>query len=88
MDMLLDPQISGPGVIVALFTWFSASWIFFKLMQRLLFGPKTSSLDDDDLNGNEITVFIVVILALLALSGISHDWLQDQVTASITNIWK
>ena len=89
IGMLLDSQVSaGLGVTIALIAWFSASWVFFKLMQRLLFGTSRCDPSGDDLNGSEIAIFVAVILALLTLSGVSHDWLQDQVTASITKIWK
>lgn len=89
MGMLLDSQVpTGLGLTIALITWFFVSWVFFKLMQRLLFGPQRHDLGGDDLNGNEIAVFVVVILALLTLSGVSHDWLQAQVINPLTEMWK
>jgi NADH-quinone oxidoreductase subunit M len=67
--MLLQPAgaISW-GLTVILFSWFLASWYFFKMMQRLLFGPHRSDLRYEDLHTGELAA-IALLLVILALLG-------------------
>jgi NADH-quinone oxidoreductase subunit L len=69
------------GLMVILFTWFLASWYFFRMMQRLLFGPYRSDIRYNDLHTTEVAVFAVLLLILIALGAMSLDWLETVLLA-------
>lgn len=68
VEILLQPPpaISWGLGIIAL-TWFAASWYFFRMMQRLLFGPHRSDLRYADLRANELVYFSALLALLLFL---------------------
>ena len=69
------------GLMVILFTWFLASWYFFRMMQRLLFGPHRSDIRYNDLHTTEVAVFAVLLLILIALGAMPLDWLETILLA-------
>jgi NADH:ubiquinone oxidoreductase subunit 4 (subunit M) len=54
-------------LIVILLVWLSASWYFFKMTQRLLFGPHRTDIPYEDLRRTEAVSLLAVLLALAAL---------------------
>ncbi len=77
LGMLLgSPATMSMGLVVILLTWLAASWYFFKLMQRLLFGSHRTDLRYEDLRPAEIAPFVVVLLLLLTLGAVQHEWLD------------
>jgi NADH-quinone oxidoreductase subunit L len=64
------------GLTVILFTWFLASWYLFRMMQRLLFGAHLSDVRYHDLHTNEIAVFALLLLGLIALGVMPPRWFE------------
>jgi len=71
--------ISWSLAIIAL-TWFFASWYFFRMMQRLLFGPHRADVRYEDLRANEVAYFAVLIALLLALGAVPRNFSPDFLT--------
>ena len=90
VGMLL--QASAPvswGLMVILFTWFLASWYLFRMMQRLLFGAHPSDVRHNDLRTNEVTVFALLLLSLIALGAMPLDWFETVLLARGSGIpWR
>jgi NADH-quinone oxidoreductase subunit M len=82
VGMLLHPATAANwGLIAILFTWFSISWHFFRMMQRLLFGPHQSECSYQDLRAGKTVAFAVVLLILLALGIMpNHSLVSNQFT--------
>jgi NADH:ubiquinone oxidoreductase subunit 5 (subunit L)/multisubunit Na+/H+ antiporter MnhA subunit len=81
LGMLLSPSIpfalpkpvvlsGGPiiGLLVILLAWFMPSWILYRLMQRLFFGPFRKDIPYEDLGPTEAAPLVLVILFLAGLS--------------------
>jgi len=82
LGMLLSSSVTMSfGLLVVFLTWFAASWNFFKLTQRLLFGPHRTDLRYEDLRPAEIAPFVVVLMLVLALGAVPHEWLEASMTA-------
>jgi NADH-quinone oxidoreductase subunit L len=62
-------------LMVILFTWFLASWYFFRMMQRLLFGSHRSDIPYEDLRTSEVAGFALLLLILIALGAMPTQWL-------------
>ncbi|HMP54179.1 MAG TPA: hypothetical protein PKD05_21725, partial [Candidatus Melainabacteria bacterium] len=74
LGMLVSPSITmSPGLVAVVFSWFAASWYFFNLMQRLLFGPVKSEFRYEDIRRGEIAGFALVIGLLIVLGGLPQD---------------
>lgn len=91
LALLLDPLMtvsygSSTGLTVILLAWFTASWYFYRLMQRVLFGPHRRDLPYDDLRPAEIAPMVAVLLLLLALGVAPHD-LVDAVDTDALTAW-
>jgi len=69
-------EISWSLAIIAL-TWFLASWYFFRMMQRLLFGPHRADVRYEDLRADEVAYFAVLIALLLALGAAPSNFSPD-----------
>jgi NADH:ubiquinone oxidoreductase subunit 4 (subunit M) len=70
------------GLTVILFTWFLASWYLFRMMQRLLFGAHPSSdVRYHDLHTNEIAIFALLLLGLIALGAMPPRWFETVLLA-------
>lgn len=68
VEMLLHPSIAiSWDMIIVLLALFAASWCFFRLMQRLLFGPCRQDILYKDLCPTEFVFLMIVILILAAL---------------------
>jgi NADH-quinone oxidoreductase subunit L len=72
MAMLLDPLMgvaidSSVGMTIILLAWFLASWYFYGLMRRFLFGPNRRDLSYKDFGPAEIAPLVIVLLLLVAL---------------------
>jgi NADH-quinone oxidoreductase subunit L len=72
--------------------WFLASWYFFRMLQRLLFGPHRSGMRYEDLRPAELVYFGVLLLLLLVLgaaaqAGFSSNFLVGQRLAMELNQW-
>ncbi len=74
-------EISWALAIAAL-TWFFASWYFFRMMQRLLFGPRRAGLRYADLRAGEVACFAVLIALLLALGAAPRNFPTNFLAAS------
>jgi NADH-quinone oxidoreductase subunit L len=77
IGMLLQPSSAvlfgiSMGWTVVLLAWFMASWYFYKLMQRVLFGPHRQDLSYQDLGPAEMAPIVIIILLLLALGIAPH----------------
>jgi len=73
LGMLLSSSISiSFGLAIVLVTWFAASWCFFKLIQRLLFGPHRADLLYEDLSPKEMVPLIITLILLLAAGVVPH----------------
>ena len=80
MAMLLQPAMAmswGLGVI--LITWFLASWYFFRMMQRLLFGPHRADIRYEDLRTSEVASFAVLLVILAVLGTAPLEWLKSDL---------
>jgi NADH-quinone oxidoreductase subunit L len=66
-------------LMVILFTWFLASWYFFRMMQRLLFGSHRSDIPYEDLRTSEVAGFALLLLILIALGAIPTQWLGSDL---------
>jgi NADH-quinone oxidoreductase subunit M len=80
MAMLLQPAMAmswGLGVI--LITWFLASWYFFRMMQRLLFGPHRADIRYEDLRTSEVASFAVLLMILAVLGTAPLEWLESDL---------
>lgn len=95
LAMLVQP--SGPfswGLMIVLLTWFMASWYFFRMMQRLLFGAHREGLIYQDLHAGEVVAFVTLLLAVLLLGIAPRQTTQPQRTAFgdrsglETNAWR
>ena len=83
LGMLVSPSITmSPGLVAVVFSWFAASWYFFNLMQRLLFGPVKSEFRYEDIRRGEIAGFALVIGLLIVLGGLPQDWLELAVNGA------
>lgn len=71
--MLLRPAGSPWGFTVISFAWFLTSWYLFRMMQRILFGPRRADLRADDLHGGEFAMFALLLLILAGLG--AAPWL-------------
>jgi NADH-quinone oxidoreductase subunit L len=72
-------EISWALAVIAL-TWFLASWYFFRMMQRLLFGPHRTDLRYEDLRANELVYFVVLIALLLVLGAAPRNFSSVTLT--------
>jgi NADH-quinone oxidoreductase subunit L len=66
-----DSALSGApiaGLALVLLAWFMASWILYRLMQRLFFGPHRTDIPYEDLTPAEMAPLILVLLFLAGLS--------------------
>lgn len=68
-------------LMVILFTWFLASWYLFRMMQRLLFGPHRHDISYHDLRTSELAVFTLLLVILIALGALPHQWLKTELLA-------
>jgi NADH:ubiquinone oxidoreductase subunit 4 (subunit M) len=69
------------GLTVILFTWFLASWYLFRMMQRLLFGAHPADVRYQDLHTNEVAVFALLLLGLIALGAMPPRWFETVLLA-------
>jgi NADH-quinone oxidoreductase subunit L len=69
------------GLTVILLTWFLASWYLFRMMQRLLFGAQPADVRYQDLHTNEIAVFALLLLGLIALGAMPPRWFETVLLA-------
>ena len=89
--ILLDPSItmsigSSAGLTIIVLAWFTASWYFYKLMQRVLFGPYRQDIPYEDLSPAEVTPLVVVLVLLLAL-GVAPHGLVELFDAHTLTAW-
>jgi len=71
LEMLVRAaKVPSSGLCSVLATWLMSSWCWFRLMQRLLFGPERKDLIYEDLRAGEAVSFAAVLLAI-ALLGIA-----------------
>jgi NADH-quinone oxidoreductase subunit L len=71
---------SGPvswSLAVIALTSFLASWYFFRMMQRLLFGAHRTDMRYEDLRANELVYFTVLIALLLVLGAAPRNFSAD-----------
>jgi len=77
LGILMGPSTTISFSLVIVFcTWFVASWYLFQLMRRLLFGPHRTDFRYDDLRPAELAAFVIVIVPLVFLGGVPHEWLE------------
>ena len=84
LGILLSPTTGTSlnfGLFAIVAAWFAASWYFFKLMERLLFGTHRQDLLYEDLRPAEIIAFAVVILLLVIPVTIPQQWLEKREPA-------
>ncbi|MBX9694329.1 MAG: hypothetical protein K2Z81_18230 [Cyanobacteria bacterium] len=80
LGILLNPSTEmSSGLIAIIAAWFAASWYFFKLMQRLLFGPHRTDIRYEDLRPAEIAVLFCVIVMLVVPGTIPEKWLEGSL---------
>jgi len=95
IEILLSPAVPASGEVAAvLLTWLAASWVFLRLMQRLLFGPHRPDISCTDLSRGEVASLLVVLLILLAI-GIAPSGLWEATSlteghpvAVVLGLWK
>ena len=59
------------------------------MMQRLLFGAHPSDVRHNDLSTNEVTVFALLLLSLIALGAMPLDWFETVLLARGSGIpWR
>ena len=87
VEMLLNPPLGlsamaigttggiAWGLTIVLLTWLAASWYFFRLMQRLLFGPHRTEIVYDDFRWSEVASLLIVLLILLAIGVTPYRYL-------------
>ena len=75
--MLLDPATANSaGLIVLVCCWYLASWYFFRMMQRLLFGPHRIDVRHQDLRPRELASFAFLLALLVLLGFVEPEWLE------------
>jgi NADH-quinone oxidoreductase subunit M len=68
VGLLLAPSYTATGgLVVVVIAWLCASWYFFDLAHRLLFGQERTTLRHQDLRGPESASLALVIALLLML---------------------
>lgn len=61
--------------------WFLASWYFFRMMQRLLFGTHRTGVRYEDLRPSELAYFAVLLVLLLALGAAAQGEFSSNTLA-------
>jgi NADH-quinone oxidoreductase subunit M len=69
------------ALAMVLLSWYVSSWYFFRMMQRLLFGPHRSDLRCEDLRTGEAAVIAALLILTAALSFIPRSWFDDRALA-------
>ena len=72
----LTPDPLFFGLITALLTWFGASWYFFRMMQRLLFGHHRAEIRYLDLRTAEIVCLVILLVVSTLLVAMPSAWLN------------
>jgi NADH:ubiquinone oxidoreductase subunit 5 (subunit L)/multisubunit Na+/H+ antiporter MnhA subunit len=89
LGLLLDPLTSvsvgnSLTLTIILLAWFTASWYVYKLMQRLLFGAHRQDLAYEDLRPAEIAPLVIVLVLLLVLGVVPHEFVAGVDTNALT----
>ncbi len=84
-SIVLSLSVSA-GLAIILLAWFAASWYWFKLMHRVLFGPHRSDLPYQDLGPAEVAPLVIALVLLLAL-GIAPHRLVEFFNAKPLTAW-
>ena len=75
MSVLTSGALSF-GLIVALFTWFVASWYLFRMMQRLLFGHHRAEIRYLDLHTTEVVGLLILLSISALLVAMPSAWIN------------
>jgi NADH-quinone oxidoreductase subunit L len=100
VEMLLSPSIGLSDLSIGtmggvtwhlaiiLLAWLAASWYFFRLMQRLLFGPHRPEIVYNDFRWSEIASLLIVLLILLVVGVTPYRFLglNPQTNRQIVNM--
>jgi NADH-quinone oxidoreductase subunit L len=62
--LVQSANVPSLGMLIVLVTWLMSSWCWFRMMHRLLFGPRRNDLFYEDLRTGEAMSFVVVLLAM------------------------
>jgi NADH-quinone oxidoreductase subunit M len=80
IEMLLNRSIPMSwDLTVILLAWLAASWFFFNLMRRLLFGTHRTDILYTDLRRGEAASLVIVLLILLAIGLAPYGFFESNV---------
>jgi NADH-quinone oxidoreductase subunit M len=80
IEMLLLPSLKiSWGLLIISVTWFLTSWYFFRMVQRLLFGPDREGMRYEDLRTVEVVYFTALLGILVMLATASPTALEAKL---------
>jgi NADH-quinone oxidoreductase subunit M len=79
--MLLGAPFSWDTAIILL-AWLAASFYFFRMMQRLLFGPQRADLPYEDLRAAEAAPLLLMLAILVGVGLLPHEFFGSGPLAS------
>jgi NADH:ubiquinone oxidoreductase subunit 4 (subunit M) len=71
---ILTSGVLSFGLIIALLTWFVASWYSFRMMQRLLFGHHRAEIRYLDLRTGEVVCLVILLVLSVLLVATPNLW--------------
>jgi NADH-quinone oxidoreductase subunit M len=94
IEMLLNRAVPVSwDLAVVLLTWLAASWFFYNLMQKLLFGTHRTDILYSDLGFGEAVSLFIVLLILLVVGLAPYGFfesnpLSNGPSAALVGLWK
>jgi NADH-quinone oxidoreductase subunit L len=79
--LLHQPVDIAWDLSIVLLTWFAASFYFFRMMQKLLFGPHRTDIPYEDLHGAETVSLSIVLLILIAIGLLPYGFFESDPLA-------
>ena len=67
------------GMVIALCSWFIASWYLFRMMQRVLFGCPAADGRYTDLHSGELAWLTIILAIAVAIGATPALWLESPV---------
>ncbi len=75
---ILTSGVLSFGLIIALLTWFVASWYSFRMMQRLLFGHHRAEIRYLDLRTGEAVCLVILLVISVLLVATPNLWFDAE----------